>query len=664
MSRTTNQALSAWKVVLARLRRTETTWRGLHLSERDHRTFTEAILCNTLVLVDLSNRYPGMGAHRDHVNWAHSCVRVDVDRLAHFLTDAILLFRSLSEGSVQSGIACYADFKRQLSEEYPFTGKLLGTVSGAIDEYIAYPSGATFYPVYQFLSFMTHLSLLDLPMDQELEDEYMSNEKRLEQLALPNEHLLTEMNLVMRRWLKDFHVSDESFRPHHGPGAVAEFTKDRSINSKYHVLSSDALIDYVLGKFAGLDVRTYFPRTPRSDVPTSRESSIVFVPKSMKTRRVISKEPTTLMFLQQGVNRELSALLRRNRYLSDRIDLHDQSLQRDAALEASRTREMATVDLSAASDSVSFDLVKRVFAGTALLPYLVALRSRSARLPSGNVVEMRKFAPMGSALCFPIETLLFACICECTARYVQATSGVSDFRYRVYGDDIIVPDHCYHDLTYLLRQCGFRINGAKSYSGSNRFRESCGCDAYDGVDVTCMKIGRRFASGQVASSSPSLFAGKLDLANTAYKFGFQLLRSYIVHDLVNDTHYIPLFSGDVNVGLYSPNPTNFLSPHRWNKDWQCEEVKVAMVTTQEILPSEAEILKKGSYQPTLLPIDVVVYDDIRYVEWLRLSQDRVHDPHGHYTYSSSRDAFHPDFRVGVKVGSACTKLSMRWVVPA
>lgn len=63
MSHSQNQELSSWKVVLARLRRTETTWRGHVLSTLDHETYTEAILCNAMVLQDLSNRYEIGRAH-------------------------------------------------------------------------------------------------------------------------------------------------------------------------------------------------------------------------------------------------------------------------------------------------------------------------------------------------------------------------------------------------------------------------------------------------------------------------------------------------------------------------------------------------------------------------------------------------------------------------
>lgn len=679
MSRSKNRELSFWKDVLARLGCVGSTWRGFPLSKLDQATYAEAILLGTLVLNDLSSRYEGCGDVRDHVAWALNCVSTDVDRLAAFLSDAILLWRSLSEGPSVSGIASYGDFKDRLAQQYPFAGALLSPVRRAVELYVQSPSPHLFYPVYQFLNFLTHLSLVDIDLSDELEAEYKANEERLQQLSLP-EPFVEQMNSVMRTWLKDFRIEANSFVPSHGPGSIAELRGDRTLYSKYQALAPDALIAYVFKKFAGLDVQTCVPlergvptlRRPKCLVPlervepTSRQSAIVIVPKSMKTKRVISKEPATLMYFQQGVARELEKFISHHSYLSRRIDFRDQALQREAALEASRTRQFATVDLSAASDSVSYDLVKRVFHGTALYPFLVALRSRSTELPSGEVVEVRKFAPMGSALCFPIESLIFACIVECTARYVRYETGVSNFQFRVYGDDIIVPDHCLYDLVIFLRWCGFRINESKTYGGPNRFRESCGCDAYDGSDVTCMKIGRRFSSRQVSPRTPGVFAGLISMANSANEYQFGLLRRYLVDKLINGTRWVPLFSGDPNVGVYSPSATNFRLPHRQNRRWFEEEVLAAMaITVQSQLSTLSWDDNSNTYiEGSPLPDS----EELRYFETLRRTYGRTHAPFGSNgvmrSYCASRDAFSADFRTEVSIGSACSYLSKRWVVPS
>lgn len=642
MSRSTNHELSSWKAVLAQLRRVETTWRGVILSATDHQTYTKAILCNAMVLNDLSNRYEGCGSKRDHVMWALSCVHIDVEALAAFLSDAILLLRSSKTDEV--GVTSYADFKHRLTIKHPFAGNLLGPISKALDLHFADPTPASFYPAYQFLSFMTHLTLCDLDLDAELVVEFIENEERITAMRLPN-HLVEQMNWVMRSWLRDFKIESNDFIPSHGPGKVAELASDSSLYSKYRLLQPDPILRYVFRKYASLDVDACVPLVTVGE--TSRCAHIEIVPKSMKTKRVISKEPATLMYFQQGVDRCIRKYIAGHKYLSSRIDLNSQSKQRDAALKASRTKAFATVDLSSASDCVSYELVKRVFHGTALYPYLVALRSRTVELPSGKVMATAKYAPMGSALCFPVESLIFACIVECTIRYARYEGYSVTDAFRVYGDDIIVPDHCLYDLEIFLRQCGFRINESKTYGGSHRFRESCGCDAYDGTVVTCMKIGRRFTSRQVTQRSPGTFAALIEMANTAFDYEYPLLRKFLVDELVNGTGYLPLFSRDRHVALYSPAPDNFRAPVRVHKGYQCKQIRVAGVSTVQ---SQQGFLKWDSESNKYIEyVSHLQADEIRYFEWLRVTRNRDGDP------------LEPEFCPEVCVGNAGTYLHKRWI---
>lgn len=655
MSLTKGRELDSWQVVLARLRRTETTWRGNPLSKVDHETYTEAILLCALVLNDLSNQYEGCGTKRDHVLWAHNCAHTDVAELASFLPDAIVAFRLWSSEPGSPQYASYETFKQSLGKNHPRVGMLLAPVGEAIQLYASDPTPARFYPVYQFLSFLTHLSLQNINMSEELEAEYKWNEELIRQHHLPG-WFIDEMNHIMVGWLKDFKIESKDFVPKHGPGAVAEFDGDKSLYSKYSVLSTDALIDYVFLKHAGTHAQTFVPF--RGVVPTTRRSKIVFVPKSMKTKRVISKEPATLMYYQQGVWSLIRKYVRQHPYLSERIDFNDQDFQRDYALEASRTREHATVDLSAASDSVSWDLVKRVFHGTTLYPFLVALRSQSTELPSGEVVGMAKFAPMGSALCFPIESLIFACIAECTVRYCRSVTGNSVVSYRVYGDDIIIPDHCLYDLRVNLRWCGFRINESKTYGGINRFRESCGCDAYDGVDVSPLRISRNFVAGRIHALSPNIFQGTIDLANQAFNRKYLLLRRYLVDKLINGNNYLPLFSEDDNHGLISPMPDNYRAERIWSSelrsssrdfDYQIWYIKVAYPRSVQGLlgPVHYNRHRKAFVESKdTVPAHA---DFVRYFEWLRITSDR------------DGDLFDPAHRVEVSVGSAGDTLSRQWI---
>lgn len=566
MSSTLNHTLSVWEDVLAQLGCTSVSWKGFSLSDRDLKTFTEAIVMSSLHLIDLSSRHEGIGNEREIIAWAKFMVTLDVSSLGSFLSDAVLVLRQVSAPT------SYNWFKRQLRTDYPFVGQFCAPIRGALQDFLEDPNPRGFYVCNQFFSFLTHLSLKDL--NQDLESEYVELEARLQTYVYPV-NILNRMNEIMRSWLVDFHVGEDNFLPQHGPGATAETPRVATFADKYRHLWVDDLLDYVFRKYAGVDVTTYYPAVKQG---SNRQSHVVFVPKSMKTYRVISKEPCTLMYLQQGVAKCIKEYVQSHDDLRSHIDFEDQSHNGRMALKGSADQRFATIDLSSASDTVTLELVKAVFRGTPLYPFLVALRSKTTVLPSGKVQGMAKYAPMGSALCFPIMTLILACAVEFVVRYTQDVDGISYHRYRVYGDDIVVHEEVFRDLMVVLELIGFIPNQHKSFCFPSLFRESCGVEAYDGVDVTPMKISRKFSfESRITSKSASVYENRIDMANTAYLFDFPLLRSWIVRSLLANHVAPPLFSEEVNSGIYSPWPDNYRADSRFNTDYQRREIHVAGV---------------------------------------------------------------------------------------
>jgi hypothetical protein len=179
------------------------------------------------------------------------------------------------------------------------------------------------------------------------------------------------------------------------------------------------------------------------------------------------------------------------------------------------------------------------------------------------VIALKKFAPMGSALCFPIETMIFAAICE----YVTRGHCVRG-DYSVYGDDIIVPTQCAGQLMRLLTTLGFYVNTEKSfYQQENWFRESCGSEFCDGFDVTPMRVSRKYAH----KTMDVRIEQYVDLANRAYERGYLNLRAFFLRKL-RSTQYVPLFAPNA---VLSENYTNFHTERRWNLDLQRIDAKVS-----------------------------------------------------------------------------------------
>lgn len=195
------------------------------------------------------------------------------------------------------------------------------------------------------------------------------------------------------------------------------------------------------------------------------------VPKNAKTDRCIAAEPTGNGFLQQGVGRYI-----RHRLKRFGVDLDDQSRNQLGAQQAYQ-EGFATLDLSSASDTISRELVYQ------LLPvdwwlYLDALRSPFTSV-DGEWVRLEKFASMGNAFTFELESLIFWALCKS----VEELSSPGVDNVTVYGDDLIVNSRDYTPVCEILSFCGFEVNPDKSFS-SGEFFESCGRHYYRGQDVT------------------------------------------------------------------------------------------------------------------------------------------------------------------------------------
>jgi hypothetical protein len=128
------------------------------------------------------------------------------------------------------------------------------------------------------------------------------------------------------------------------------------------------------------------------------------------------------------------------------INFRDQSINGELALRSSKDKFYATIDMKAASDRVSRDLVSYLVQDNRELhDAIMALSVEVIELPDeiGFVEQFpcAKYAPMGSALCFPIMSLVHYSLCRAIIRQSQASLSDSKDVY-VYGDDIIVPSHC------------------------------------------------------------------------------------------------------------------------------------------------------------------------------------------------------------------------------
>lgn len=212
--------------------------------------------------------------------------------------------------------------------------------------------------------------------------------------------------------------------------------------------------------------------------PQVVEGAVLFtVPKNSDIERCACKEPELNMFLQKGVGKYIRSRLRKFG-----VNLNDQSVNRDLARLGSSDGNLATLDLSSASDTISIAIV-RLLLPSDWFDYLNDIRSRRVWV-DGTLVTTEMFSSMGNGFTFELESLLFYVLAR-TTLYFEGISG----RVSVYGDDIIIPSKGYSAIVWILNLFGFKINEDKSFS-DGFFRESCGGHYFHGHDVTPFYLKR------------------------------------------------------------------------------------------------------------------------------------------------------------------------------
>lgn len=288
---------------------------------------------------------------------------------------------------------------------------------------------------------------------------------------LPNDYCTTSK--VVRRarrelkWLLSGISPEEVMqRAHWGPGASTSLSRSRSSPQnkwEFGAHCTEGLLPWVhtLGKWSGRDF---------SAVPVLG-NLVTTVPKNAKTNRIIAIEPDWNSFIQLGLGAAIRHRLQRVGLLLDTAQAENRRL----ALIGSETGEYATIDLKAASDTVSLGLCELLLPPSPdPLKGIIAQTRSLFGLVGDDVVEYEKVSSMGNGYTFELETALFYALARaCTP------SGI----VRVYGDDVIMPAACAPLFIEVLMDLGMEVNLKKTFFTGD-FRESCGGHYFRGNDVT------------------------------------------------------------------------------------------------------------------------------------------------------------------------------------
>jgi len=416
-------------------------------------------------------------------------------------------------------------------------------------------------------------------------DKAMSEYKEVESelsdsMSLGDDHLFSKVCRLLWGSLFNESYDSEELHPRHGPGQTAERVSgnrkfaQRTWNERLEpFFPSDQFIMSCTSQFD--DESEGFKCVQMLGKEQELPVRVVSVPKTLKGPRIIAMEPVVMQYAQQAISELLVTRIEKHKLTRGHINFSDQKVNRALALSASSDQVLATLDLSAASDRVPLSHVTDMLkVNRDLLDAILACRSVAAQLPSGEIICLKKFASMGSALCFPIEAMyFFSVITSALIRKYNLPVTLSNISkvtrsVYVYGDDIIVPVDEVEVVIEALAEYYCKVNASKSF-WTGKFRESCGMDAYDGCEVTPTYIRqiRPFDKG-----SAKEIISYVATSNLFYKRGYWKTAALLKLWVEQITGSLPVVK-ETSPGLGWFSYQRHISVERWNKKLHRFEVK-------------------------------------------------------------------------------------------
>jgi hypothetical protein len=315
-----------------------------------------------------------------------------------------------------------------------------------------------------------------------------------------------------------------------GNGATYNTSRQSGYNGKVSCLLKDDFLDVkswmILAKYCDFDdadpIVFWLMGMDRQLTPSV--SKLQLVPKGLYKKRPISMEPLHLSYFQQRARSALERCVRESGLV---IDFENQEISQTMALEGSKLSWLptgyATRDLRSASDDITLALIRRLCKYCPdVYELLYLLRTDCIEDSKGNSHIAWCYAGMGNAVTFRLESIVFSVLVE-VAIEISNQKKKSHLKirhndYRVYGDDIIIPNYVVEVLDWVLDQLNFTVNTDKSYDSSTSFREACGIEAYKGHDVTPLRLSRKI--------KPEFALGRR-ITNTELDSLFDLLKAYL-----------------------------------------------------------------------------------------------------------------------------------------
>lgn len=545
-------------------------------------TYVEYIEMFTALYSDIASAYPALKQTeivRD-LECLHTRFR---NEGLSFLTKTIpALGRAIDYALANGSILQAPSFSRKKGSKLPkFIGWLIGQVFSAEGSELDHSSATALMHIRQLLGF---LSKLEMPYAEHEEsrviDQFVKADEEVGMLPVISDSdtisQLKGATSILAQVLLGLDPLD--INPKHGPGSVA--TGERKPDKPYFRRDYRALTEvYPLDHYFYYNANHMSDRLGPEGLMTSDSegnnypweelesgtAKVVLVPKDSRGPRLISMEPLEYQWIQQGQCERLVKRFESHWLTRGHLNFTNQEVNRSLAKASSAflsgsptswdlvrsmpacsrpgSLDLVTLDMKEASDRVSYQLVAALFP-LIWVEALMASRTTSTLLPNGVQMAMNKFAPMGSAVCFPVEAACFYALSVSAIMHHRPYLTLAQAKKRVwvYGDDIICHREDYPVVERLLTSVGLTLNRHKCCTHGS-FRESCGMDAYKGIQVTPLRLRKRV---DVALTANSLMA-YVSYSNEAFARGYTTL-AWVIETLVRDNTTLPIPFSNEDVG--------------------------------------------------------------------------------------------------------------------
>jgi len=369
-------------------------------------------------------------------------------------------------------IPCGHFKKRWRSGEIPaFGGSLFFKVFTKTGRLRDEPSGEAILSLRQLCFFAYKC---DFPFSEQQEQDtlegFLATEQKVVEWSkqsnwLDHDPLIRVARTLTKNVFSDFRIA--RLRPKHGPGVAANCLQHKkfthTLTPQLPVYENHSSHFYFNANEAFEDLSKVSPTKHHDLFKRFGVAKVILVPKDSRGPRIISSEPVENQFIQQGIMRYMVDKLESFPLTAGQVNFTNQQYNQTIALESSKSGNFATLDLKEASDRNSKVLFDAIFKDCGEL-YESILQSRSAatELPDGTIVPLSKFAPMGSACCFPVMAYTIFILLYVNFVYrLGMNPELASKCIFVYGDDVAVPSQYFHETSSILEQYGFKVNTQK-----------------------------------------------------------------------------------------------------------------------------------------------------------------------------------------------------------